>query len=210
MRFFKVNSFIQRYFYRFTWRLNPNEKTIYLSFDDGPHEIATAQVLDILKQYQIKATFFCVGENVNRFPLIMNRIVSEGHSIGNHTFNHLKGWSCPSKEYLKNVEMAEKSISTYTRTTLFRPPYGRIRKKQASEILKKGYKIIMWDILSYDYDKSINIDYCLKMISQKTRNGSIVVFHDSLKSMAQTSQLLGKYIENMKKRGFDFKVIEQC
>lgn len=210
MRFFKVNSFIQRYFYRFTWRLNPNEKTIYLSFDDGPHEIATAQVLDILKQYQIKATFFCVGENVNRFPLIMNRIVSEGHSIGNHTFNHLKGWSCPSKEYLENVEMAEKSISTYTRTTLFRPPYGRIRKKQASEILKKGYKIIMWDILSYDYDKSINIDYCLTMISQKTRNGSIVVFHDSLKSMAQTSQLLGKYIENMKKRGFDFKVIEQC
>ncbi len=189
--------------------MNPKEKFIYLSFDDGPNDLATNEVLDILQHYQVKATFFCVGENVDRFPVIMNRIVSEGHSIGNHTYNHLKGWICPSKKYIENVEMAENSISKFTQTTLFRPPYGRIRKDQASEIIRRGYKIIMWDILSYDYDKSINLNYCLKMISKKSRNGSIVVFHDSLKSRLQTIKLLGPYIENMKNRGFHFKTIEQ-
>ncbi len=205
MRFYKVSSIIHRYFHRYTWRLNPNEKSIYLTFDDGPNNIATTEVLDILKHFNIKATFFCVGENVLKYPDIMERIVSEGHSIGNHTHNHLKGWNCPSKTYLENMEKAAEGLSVYTNSMLFRPPYGRIRKEQASQIIQRGYKIIMWDILSYDYDKNLNIHQCIQKISLKTRNGSLVVFHDSLKSRNQTNEILPIYIKNMLNKGFQFK-----
>lgn len=205
MRFYKVSSIIHRFFHRYTWRMNPKEKTIYLTFDDGPNDLATTEVLDILNSFNITATFFCVGENVLKYPEMMNRIVSEGHSIGNHTHNHLKGWTCPSKTYFENVEKAAKGLSVYTNSNLFRPPYGRIRKEQATNIIEHGYRIIMWDILSYDYDKTLNINQCIKKISQKTRNGSIVVFHDSLKSRKQTNQILPLYIQNMLDQGFQFK-----
>jgi peptidoglycan/xylan/chitin deacetylase (PgdA/CDA1 family) len=139
----------------------------------------------------------------------VERIVSEGHSIGNHTHNHIKGWNYPSKEYLLNVEKAQFAIQPFAKTTLFRPPYGRISKKQGTELIKLGFKIVMWDILSYDYDKHIHIEDCIKNISKKTRNGSIVVFHDSLKAQAQMLEILPKYIDNMIQRGFEFKALNQ-
>ena len=210
MRFYKVSSFIQRYFHRYTWRMNPREKFIYLTFDDGPHDVATPEVLDILKNFNIPATFFCVGENVQNYPNVMERIVSEGHSIGNHTQNHLKGWTCPSKKYLENTQIAAIGLSAYTKSNLFRPPYGRIRKQQATELLKKGYKIIMWDILTYDYDNTLNIQSCIDAISRKSRNGSIVVFHDSLKSRNQTIKILPVYIQNMLNLGYQFKSLNSC
>lgn len=209
MRYYKVSSFIQRYFYRYLWRMKPNENAIYLTFDDGPNDVVTTQVLDILNDKNIPATFFCVGENIQKFPTIVERIVSEGHSIGNHTHNHIKGWNYPSKEYLLNVEKAQFAIQPFTNTTLFRPPYGRISKKQGTELIKLGFKIVMWDILSYDYDKHIHIEDCIKNISKKTRNGSIVVFHDSLKAQAQMLEILPKYIDNMIQRGFEFKALNQ-
>jgi len=190
--------------------MNTKEKSVYLTFDDGPNDLATAEVLDILKQFDIPATFFCVGENVSKYPNIMNRIVSEGHSIGNHKHNHVKEWSCPSKKYLDNIEQAAIGLSAYTKSTLFRPPYGRIRKEQATELLALGYQIIMWDILTYDYDKTLDIKSCIDAISRKTRNGSIVVFHDSLKSRNQTNQILPIYIQNMLNKGYQFKPLNSC
>jgi peptidoglycan/xylan/chitin deacetylase (PgdA/CDA1 family) len=209
MRYYKVSSFIQRYFYRYLWRMTPSENAIYLTFDDGPNDIVTPQVLEILSNQNVPATFFCVGENIQKYPTIVERIVSEGHSIGNHTHNHIKGWNCPSKEYLLNVEKAQFAIQPFANTTLFRPPYGRISKKQGTELIQLGFKIVMWDILSYDYNKHIHIENCIKNISKKTRNGSIIVFHDSLKAQAQLLQILPIYIENMIQKGFIFKTLPQ-
>lgn len=209
MRYYKVSSFIQRYFYRYMWRMTPSENAIYLTFDDGPNDIVTPQVLEILSNQNVPATFFCVGENIQKYPTIVERIVSEGHSIGNHTHNHIKGWNYPSKEYLLNVEKAQFAIQPFANTTLFRPPYGRISKKQGTELIQLGFKIVMWDILSYDYNKHIHIENCIKNISKKTRNGSIIVFHDSLKAQAQLLQILPIYIENMIQKGFIFKTLPQ-
>jgi peptidoglycan/xylan/chitin deacetylase (PgdA/CDA1 family) len=209
MRYYKVSSFIQRYFYRYMWRMTPSENAIYLTFDDGPNDIVTPQVLEILSNQNVPATFFCVGENIQKYPTIVERIVSEGHSIGNHTHNHIKGWNYPSKEYLLNVEKAQFAIQPFANTTLFRPPYGRISKKQGTELIQLGFKIVMWDILSYDYNKHIHIENCIKNISKKTRNGSIIVFHDSLKAQAQLLQILPIYIENMIQKGFIFKALPQ-
>jgi peptidoglycan/xylan/chitin deacetylase (PgdA/CDA1 family) len=209
MRYYKVSSFIQRYFYRYMWRMTPSENAIYLTFDDGPNDIVTPQVLEILSNQNVPATFFCVGENIQKYPTIVERIVSEGHSIGNHTHNHIKGWNYPSNEYLLNVEKAQFAIQPFANTTLFRPPYGRISKKQGTELIQLGFKIVMWDILSYDYNKHIHIENCIKNISKKTRNGSIIVFHDSLKAQAQLLQILPIYIENMIQKGFIFKALPQ-
>lgn len=209
MRYYKVSSFIQRYFYRYMWRMTPSENAIYLTFDDGPNDIVTPQVLEILSNQNVPATFFCVGENIQKYPTIVERIVSEGHSIGNHTHNHIKGWNYPSKEYLLNVKKAQFAIQPFANTTLFRPPYGRISKKQGTELIQLGFKIVMWDILSYDYNKHLHIENCIKNISKKTRNGSIIVFHDSLKAQAQLLQILPIYIENMIQKGFIFKALPQ-
>ena len=209
MRYYKVSSFIQRYFYRYMWRMTPSENAIYLTFDDGPNDIVTPQVLEILSNQNVPATFFCVGENIQKYPTIVERIVSEGHSFGNHTHNHIKGWNYPSKEYLLNVKKAQFAIQPFANTTLFRPPYGRISKKQGTELIQLGFKIVMWDILSYDYNKHIHIENCIKNISKKTRNGSIIVFHDSLKAQAQLLQILPIYIENMIQKGFIFKALPQ-
>lgn len=207
MRFYKVPSFVQRYFYRYSWRMQKNEKSIYLTFDDGPNDLVTHQVLDILLLHNIKATFFCVGENITKFPEVMTRIVNEGHSIGNHTHNHIKGWISGNTHYIENVKECQNQLLQFKDTRLFRPPYGRILKSQADELLKLGFKIIMWDILSYDYDKNLNCKDSLGAITKKSRNGSIVVFHDSIKSSAQLHQILPFYIQNMKDRGFNFKTL---
>jgi peptidoglycan/xylan/chitin deacetylase (PgdA/CDA1 family) len=181
------------------WRKDKREKKIYLTFDDGPVPDVTPWVLDVLKAHSIEATFFCVGENVQKHPDLYSRIIDEQHAVGNHTYNHLSGWKTTLPTYLKNVEQCEK----YVQSKLFRPPYGRIRKKQ-ERALEQRYTIVMWDVLSGDYDQKISPQKCLENAINYTRNGSIIVFHDSLKAQNNLQYALPRFIEEAKAKGYVF------
>ncbi|HXB13241.1 MAG TPA: polysaccharide deacetylase family protein [Bacteroidia bacterium] len=178
------------------------KKTVYLTFDDGPIPEATPMVLDILKQHKVKATFFCVGENVQKNPQLFNRITDEGHSFGNHTFNHMDGWKNSVNEYADNTKLCAGVV----RSNLFRPPYGRITLKQFRK-LKKEYKMVFWDVLSMDYDKEYSAEDCLLLVKKYTRPGSIIVFHDSLKTKEKIAELLAKSIDFLKAEGYDLEAI---
>ncbi|TXD49626.1 polysaccharide deacetylase family protein [Polaribacter sp. IC073] len=209
--FTKTPNSIMRFFSKYVWRFSLDTKEIYLTFDDGPTPEITDFVLDALKKYNAKATFFCIGKNIVNHPDIFNRIIIEGHAVGNHTQNHLKGWSTENEVYLENVEVCEKTITRYGNATIqpkiFRPPYGKIKKSQAKEILKKGYKIIMWTVLSADFDTSISKEKCLQNVLKNTKNGSIIVFHDSIKAAEKVSFVLPKVLKEFSKQGFTFKAI---
>lgn len=183
------------------WHLDRGEQKIYLSFDDGPHPVATPFVLDILKQYNARATFFCIGKNVEAYPDIYNRIISEGHAVGNHTQDHLNGWKTDTAAYLENVALAGKHIPS----ALFRPPYGRLRSAQARQLSR--YRIIMWDVLSGDFDPSVSPACCAENVLKHTNNGSIVVFHDSQKAWEKMKFALPLVIEHFSKAGYGFSVI---
>src|ERR1700761_4210793 len=156
------------------WNIDQNNRCIYLTFDDGPIPIVTPFVLNILKEYNAKATFFCIGDNVNKHPDIFEQVKTDGHAIGNHTYNHLKGWKTENKIYLDNFLLANKLINT----TLFRPPYGRIKRSQIKLLkeAKPGLQIIMWDVLSADYNINLKPEKCLQNVLKYTPNGSIVLF----------------------------------
>jgi len=185
------------------WRMNENERVIYLTFDDGPVPEMTPWVLDILKSYNIRATFFCVGDNILKNESLFNRIINEGHQIGNHTFNHLKGWKIKKSTYLENTERCEE----LTKTKLFRPPYGRIKKSQYNAILQ-NYKVVFWDVLSYDYDNFTSPIKCLENSIKYTRNGSIIVFHDNIKAEANLKFALPNYIEHFLKLNYTFATLQ--
>ncbi len=199
----KTPRFIQRLFPNLIWRIPTDEKVIYLSFDDGPIPQLTPWVLDELAKYNAKASFFCVGENVNRYPDLYNRIIEEGHSVGNHTHNHLNGWKTDNRPYLRNV----KSCSQSMETSLFRPPYGKLRPKQV-QILSKKYKIIMWDVLSGDFDQNITKEDCYENVIQNIGPGSIVVFHDNLKAEERLKYTLPKVLSDLSKEGYTFQNLE--
>ncbi len=182
-----------------TWRRNPSEKVIYITFDDGPVPEVTPQVLEILDEYKLKATFFCVGDNVNKHPEIYADILKRGHKTGNHTYNHLKGASFPTKEYVENIKKADDLI----KSNLFRPPYGRISFSQ-KRALKNNYEIVMWDLLTRDYNKNISPDTILHNIKHYSRNGSIVIFHDSIKARNNMLTVLPLAIEYWNSRGYTF------
>lgn len=182
------------------WRKEKEEKKIYLTFDDGPVPEVTPWVLDILKANAIEATFFCVGENVEKHKDLYQRILREHHTVGNHTHNHISGWKTPLSIYLKNVDKCAKSV----RSTLFRPPYGRIRKKQ-QRALEQRYTIVMWDVLTGDYDQKTSPQKCLRNALKYTRNGSIIVFHDSLKAKRNIQYALPRFIEEAKNKGYTFE-----
>lgn len=184
------------------WRLNRHEKKVYLTFDDGPVPEVTPWVLDVLKQYNIYATFFCVGNNIQKHPEIFNKIVANGHAVGNHTHNHINGWNTHTPSYIKNTLMCSEHIQS----NLFRPPYGRIKNSQL-RILATRYKIIMWDVLSCDFDLNVSPEKCLDISRRYTRNGSIVVFHDSIKAWKNLSFALPAYIESCLKAGYEFEKI---
>lgn len=175
------------------------QKKIYLTFDDGPVPEVTPWVLDLLKQNDIKATFFCVGANVEKHPKIYQRMLAEGHSVGNHTHNHLNGWETKSENYFDNIENCAQLVST----RLFRPPYGRMKRSQRTH-LGDRYSIVMWDVLSGDFDKSTSAEKCLDNVITNTRNGSIIVFHDSVKASQNLVYALPRFIEHSKKEGFEF------
>lgn len=208
--------FIQQIFNKYYWSfsfLKSSEKVIYLTFDDGPTPKITEWTLNTLKQYNATATFFCIGKNIKNHPNIVKKIIEGGHNIGNHTYNHLNGWKNNTETYLKNIELTENCIQseinkkTKNSTLLFRPPYGKIKRKQANLLLKKGYKIIMWNVLSADFDQKITPQKCLTNVISNTKNGSIIVFHDSVKATANLKYALPKVLAHFSKKGYEFKHI---
>ena len=210
MKFYWVKTrwFIRKLFPGYVWNLPNTDKTVYLTFDDGPTPEVTEWVLDILKEHAIKATFFCIGNNIEKHPGIFRKVVEAGHTIGNHTFNHLNGWSTDNKKYFENIEACEKMMAR-TGVKLFRPPYGKIKKSQKKEVRKLGYKIIMWDVLSADFDQSIAPGKCLRNVTDNTTDGSIIIFHDSLKANINMRYALPKAIEYLEEKGFRFAPIDQ-
>lgn len=181
------------------------DKVIYLTFDDGPHPIATRYVLDELNKYNAKATFFCIGKNVALHEDIFQNLTSEGHSVGNHTYNHLNGWKTDTVKYLQNINEAQKKINS----TLFRPPYGRIKRGQLNQLITSpnNYKVIMWSVLSGDFDQSISSEKCLANVMENTKSGSIIVFHDSEKAFKHLQYVLPKVLEHFSQKGYIFKNI---
>ena len=202
MGYWKTPKFIIRLFRHLEWHFSRNEKAIYLTFDDGPTPGITEEVLDLLKSYNAKATFFCLGRNVERNPKVYKRILNDGHSVGNHTYSHLRGWKTPIKSYIHDTHLARTIIDS----KLFRPPYGRIRRLQA-RLLSKEYRIIMWDVLSHDYNQKLPVTWCLKYVLKNTRKGSIVVFHDSEKAAKNMLYVLPRLLEHFSSQGFTFKAI---
>jgi len=202
----KIHTIFKSIFNKWIWSFNTDTKEIYLTFDDGPIPEITPWVLSILEKHNAKATFFCIGDNVRKNPEILNQIINKGHRVGNHTYNHLKGWNTNTKEYIENTLKAEEWLPTHNKK-LFRPPYGKITNKQSKEILKLNYTIVMWDVLSADFDKNLSAESCIKNVLQNIQKGSIVVFHDSIKAFPRLKETLPKVLEELSKRGYCFKEI---
>lgn len=184
------------------WRVRRPEKKIYLTFDDGPVPEVTPQVLALLDRYGWKATFFCVGENVAKHPELYRRLQKEGHQVGNHSYNHVRGFRYNDADYVANVDKARHYIDS----KLFRPPHGELRRSQAA-LLKKDFTIVMWDLITYDYDAAMEADNILKLIRKNLRPGSIVVFHDSIKAQKNVLQVLPKALEYWTEQGYSFGVL---
>jgi len=221
-------KFVQRLFPKRIWAFPASENTVYLTFDDGPIPEVTPWVLDLLKKYKAKATFFCIGDNIQKHPKLFRSIISEGHAIGNHTFNHLNGRKTPINEYVDNVNKAEEVMSLESKVgspkseeqrqssmlkgvegsynvnrKLFRPPYGKMTSDQASALYKQGYKIVMWDVLSADFDTSISEEKCLQNVLQHIAPGSVLVFHDSLKAEKNLRYVLPKVLDYISEKGWN-------
>ena len=188
---------------RAMWRMNPDEKAVYLTFDDGPIPEITPWVLDLLDKYRIKATFFLVGDNVRKHPEEFQMILDRGHRVGNHTFNHIRGFEYLSYNYLENVNKADELI----KSDLFRPPHGHMRWGQYM-ILSHRYRIVMWDLVTRDYSKRLNGRQVLGKVKRYARNGSIITFHDSLKSEKNLKYALPRAIEWLLEQGYEFKVFD--
>ena len=204
--FIKTPSLVKRFYSSYLWSFPTDEKVVYLTFDDGPHPSITPYVLEELSKYNAKATFFCVGKNVEDHPETYRKILSEGHAVGNHTYDHPNGWNVTKEQYLDNVEEAAKLIDT----NLFRPPYGKIKTSQAkmiSQAMNCEAHIIMWDVLSADFITSINQKKCAGNVLKNYERGSVIVFHDSEKAFPNLRYALPKTLEELAGKGFVFKSI---
>lgn len=203
----KTTWWLKSIYPTFLWSKEEAGKVLYLTFDDGPHPTATPFVLEQLKQYNAKATFFCIGKNVMEHPEIYQQILNDDHTVGNHTHNHLKGWKTDNATYLENIQQA----AQYIDSTLFRPPYGRIKKSQAkllqSEHANSKFEIVMWDVLSADFDTKITPQKCLINVIDNVVSGSIVVFHDSAKAWDRLNYALPKTLDHFSKLGYSFKAL---
>ncbi len=196
-----------------TWRMPAEHKELFLTFDDGPVPGPTEFVLETLKKFAAKATFFCIGENIRNHSQVFKTIIHHGHAIGNHTYNHVNGWRTSADEYLANIQRCNDEIRAQSNEKkegsslpLFRPPYGRISRNQISRLA--SYKIIMWDVLSIDYNKNLSAEKCLKNTINAARPGSIIVFHDSYKAEKNLMHTLPRFIEHYSSLGFTFKTID--
>lgn len=200
MYLIKTPGVIQGLFPNFVWRVNTKEKKIFLTFDDGPIPEVTPWVIKQLEKYNAKATFFCVGDNIEKHTDVLDSIVDAGHDLGNHTFNHLSGWATDKLPYFHNVRKCARLVHS----SLFRPPYGKMRPSQM-QFLQRHYKIVMWDVLSADFDSEISREQCYSNVVDNVRPGSIVVFHDSLKAMKNLKYALPKVLETLSARGYTFE-----
>lgn len=226
----KTPKYVQRIFAKRTWAFLPNGNQVYLTFDDGPIPEVTPWVLDLLNKHEAKATFFCIGDNVRKHSEVFKRIASEGHAVGNHTMHHLNGWRTTTEAYLEDVGEADKEFKNWleapsaesvgtikslrkssfvNRPSLFRPPYGKLSSKQAQKLQKKGYHIIMWDVLSADFDTSISEEKCLQNVIRHLKPGSIVVFHDSLKAEKRLNYVLPKVLKHITEKGWKPEAISR-
>ncbi len=205
MKWFYVPVWVDAVFPRRVWRVRTNsrEKIIYLTFDDGPTANLTDYILTELDKYQAKATFFCVGGNMQKFPDKLKQIESLGHKIGNHTFSHLNGFKTETLPYIDDV----KNASEFYQTKLFRPPYGKLRSSQAKIVLQQGYKIIMWSVLTYDFDKHLDAETAWRNIVKHTKPGSIIVFHDNEKARKNIEILLPEFLEYYHSQGYKFHTL---
>lgn len=193
-----------------TWKVDTSQKEVYLTFDDGPTPEITEWTLDILAQYNAKATFFCIGKNVCLHPSIFKRCVAEGHSIGNHLYAHENGWKTSTENYISSVKKTNSLfLENGVKTRLLRPPYGKMKNKQAQELLAMNHDLIMWDVLSKDYDKSVSPEKCLQNVTSNLNKGSIIVFHDSVKAAKNMQYALPKVLEMYTNKGFRFKGLHQ-
>jgi peptidoglycan/xylan/chitin deacetylase (PgdA/CDA1 family) len=198
----KTNRIIKWIFPNYVWNIPNDEQKVFLTFDDGPTPEITEWVLEQLKKYNAKATFFCIGNNIEKYPEIFQKTIAEGHAIGNHTFDHLNGWKTSTEEYIENAKLYETQNPKLVTRNLFRPPYGKIKHSQSKILRKLGYKIIMWDVLSRDYDQSISATQCLENVLSNIETGSIIVFHDSVKAEHNLKYVLPKTLEFLKEKGF--------
>ena len=205
MRIYKTPKILTQIIPDIVWRIpNPNH-TVFLTFDDGPIPEVTEWVLDVLKSYSALATFFCVGDNVRKYPELLERIKEESHQIGNHTYHHADGWKHSLLNYIHEVETCSKLVPS----KLFRPPYGHLKPDQFKELKKQNYKVVYWDLISYDFDKTLSAQDCLKTLKSKTQSGSVIVFHDSLKSISTLRLVLPHFLEFCLQKGFSFGLIPE-
>ncbi|MEZ4874812.1 MAG: polysaccharide deacetylase family protein [Flavobacteriaceae bacterium] len=212
MRFPKTPKFVPWLFPKRIWAFSSSKNTVYLTFDDGPIPEVTPWVLEQLNRHQAKATFFCIGENITKHPNLFQKIIKEGHAYGNHTYNHLKGTQTSTEIYLSNVKAFEEAIQKFDlpknkHSLLFRPPYGKLTQRQAKLLQKNNYKLVMWEVLSYDWDAAISSDQCLEYILKNIQPGSIVVFHDSLKAEKNLKNILPKVLEFITEKGWEMACI---
>lgn len=211
MRFFRTPQVLEWLLPHFEWNGPVSDKTIYLTFDDGPIPEVTEFVLNVLREHRAKATFFCVGQNVERHPHIAKQVLEAGHVLGNHTHNHLSGWKNEARTYLRNVDECQAALNLVAEfdaieKPLFRPPYGQISLRQ-SLALHRMYRITMWDVLSYDFDATVTPEECLQQTIKATRPGSIVLFHDSLKARKNMEFALPRYLRHFASLGYRFETL---
>ena len=206
--FLHKSNFVLRTIYpEFWWKIEEAvEPTIYLTFDDGPIPEVTPFVLEQLDKHAAQATFFCIGDNVRKHQEVLYQVLEGGHMVGNHTYNHLNGWKTDDATYVANIQQCQQQLGI--ETALFRPPYGRIRKTQVAEVMET-HSIVMWDVLTGDFDPTLDPDMCLRKTVQYTEPGSIVVFHDSLKAWPTMRYVLPRMLAHFAERGYSFRAIPQ-
>lgn len=202
MAYWHISPWIKKFYPDIVWDQRNGEKAVYLTFDDGPTPRITEIVLDLLDRYHAKGTFFCLGRNVERHPELFDEIKKRGHGTGNHTYSHLKGWHAKNHEYFNDIRLAGHLIGS----KLFRPPYGQIKRSQIA-YLKKHYRIILWEVMSHDYEQRISKEKSLRSVLRYAREGSIIVFHDSVKAYNKLSYILPAVLDHFSEKGLTFQAI---
>ena len=202
MNLVRIPRILKGIFRDITWDIRSTKPVLYLTFDDGPTPVITHNVLEILAKYHARATFFCIGRNVDRHPEIFREVIANGQTTGNHTYSHLKGWHTKNREYFDDISLAAQFIPS----GLFRPAYGMITRSQIRQ-LKQQFRIVMWNIMSYDFHHGTSPDRCLNNVIRHARPGSIVVFHDSVKASAKVLYALPRVLEYFSRQGFEFRSI---
>jgi len=211
---FKTSGLLRKIFPNFIWKIDTDQLILYLTFDDGPIPGITEWVLEVLEEDKVPATFFCVGDNIRKHPEVFKKILEKGHRVGNHTFNHLSGWKTDTVVYGENIAKCQQLMNSFDafreqekgKVPLFRPPYGRIKKSQAVP-LRNSHQVIMWDVLSGDFAKNISAEKCLEKTAQYSTKGSIVVFHDSIKTEKKLREVLPSFLSAMLEQGFIFQLL---